>query len=361
MRFPAIIALILYFLVCSCSEQIKFQAPLINNDYNKLCSNKELILFLKKADELSDIIEIVDIDTIHDNLMIPSVLITDYTIDNAKKLRIMYIGQQHGNEPSGKEALLMFISEIVTGNHKQLLNEIELLIIPQVNPYGGDTDKRRNREDIDLNRDHLLLKAEETQFVQSCFDEFDPHVFVDIHEYYPFGKSWQEFGYIKNFDIQLGGPTNINIDSRIRELYKNSALPFVKAEIEKTGFTFFEYTLGGLPAGERLRHSTVDINDGRQSTGITNILSFIVEGKNGEDSIDNIKRRAESQLKTVHALNKYVLRNKDQIIQIVTNAKEKLQSNLADNEVAIRMEHVSDSTVLDYPLRSIYTGNDTVF
>jgi len=282
----------------------------------------------------------------------------DYT---SGKLNMLVFAQQHGNEPSGKEGALLFVSQFVEGKNMELLKHVNFFIIPQVNPDGGDNFERRNAAGIDLNRDHLLLQAPESQAIQEVFRKYMPEVSVDIHEYYPYSDSWKEFGYRKDFDIQLGGLTNINIDEEIYDLFKKETYPFVKQVVESQGYSFFEYTLGDLPDGERLRHSTVDVNDGRQSIGITNTLSFIIEGLRGEEKMDSIKRRAESQYYTILGLAKYAAMHATILKTKVNVARQKLIQGNANDSVAIRLDHFQGDEPLYYPLLSYETGKDSVF
>ncbi|MGB5850321.1 MAG: hypothetical protein WBH40_17665 [Ignavibacteriaceae bacterium] len=62
-----------------------------------------------------------------------------------------------------------------------------------------------------------------------------------------------------------------------------------------------------------MRHSTYDINDGRQSFGILNSFSSIQEGLNCKDSIDNIKMPVERQAPGMIGFLEFVYLNKNVI------------------------------------------------
>ncbi|MDF1548895.1 MAG: M14 family zinc carboxypeptidase, partial [Bacteroidales bacterium] len=270
--------LLAYCMVCSCqTKQVKKTPilPLEQSDYRKLTTNAEMIAYLEMASNFSEMINIEILDSTISGKRIPLIWLGTKGEKNNSKPSLLFFAQQHGNEPSGKEGLLLLINEFALGRHLDLLENVNLFIIPQTNPDGGDKNERRNSDGIDLNRDHLLFQSNEARLVQKVFDEYQPEVVVDIHEYYPYSEEWDKFGYSRNIDIQFGGPTNINIDSGIQKFFYTTAFPEVKQQVEKDGYSFFEYTLGYLPEGERLRRSTVDINDGRQSLGITNTIAFI--------------------------------------------------------------------------------------
>ncbi|MGM0498026.1 MAG: M14 family zinc carboxypeptidase [Bacteroidota bacterium] len=365
-RYAILISVLLLLFGCRDVKQpdnqtLSVQAPIEAHEFKQLTSNKELIQYLNKADSLSELITVSVPAKSVEGKDIPLVKISHKeNIDN-EKLTIFFFAQQHGDEPSGKEGLLLLINEILQGKHNEWIEHVDLLIMPQVNPDGGDENQRRNANGIDLNRDHLEISSPEVKAVHDVFQSYTPEVTVDVHEYDPYSSSWREFGYLKDFDIQLGGMTNKNVDSNLKQLFYDSALPFVEDYVTEAGYSFFEYTLGDLPNGKRLRRSTVDVNDGRQSFGILNTFSFIVEGKYGKDSVDHLERRAKSQLRTAKGLITFMIENQDKVKNEVKKAREKLKHSKQGEKVAIRMHHVKGDKSLKYPLKSIKTGNDTVF
>ncbi|MCB2196281.1 MAG: hypothetical protein KQH79_10485 [Bacteroidetes bacterium] len=346
------------FIAISCSNQ-PVPTPLEESNFTHLTANRQLVNYLDKISKKSHEITYSILGITDNNRQIPLVVLK--TPDSLKKPTILIIAQQHGNEPSGKEGMLLLLKDFASGKYTDWLSKFDIYILPQLNPDGGDQNQRRNAGNIDLNRDHLILNSDEAKIAQDLFDTLRPIVTVDFHEYYPFSQTWTEFGYRKNFDIQFGGLTNINIDSTIRNYFYDQVFPDVESYVKTEGYSFFEYTLGNYALGTRLRHSTVDINDGRQSFGICNTLSFIVEGMNGKDSINRIQRRALSQYQTAKGILNSVYQNFDRVYEIVTTAREKNFIPDSTETVSIRMDHFKDDSSLNYPLLSLKTGKDTVF
>jgi hypothetical protein len=345
-------------IAISCSDQ-SLQTPLEDSHFTRLTTNKQLVDYLQKVTEKTDEITYSIIGTTVYNRPIPLVILK--TPGSSKKPSILFIAQQHGNEPSGKEGMLLLLKDFAKGDYTDWLDKFDLYILPQLNPDGGDQNQRRNASDIDLNRDHLILQSNEARIAQNLFDTLRPIVTVNFHEYYPFSETWTEFGYRKNFDIQFGGLTNININTEIRNYFYDHIFQDVESYVKSEGYSFFEYTLGNYARATRLRHSTVDINDGRQSFGICNTLSFIVEGMNGKDSIDRIERGALSQYQTAKGILNSVYQNFEQITEIVTTAREKNFIQDSTEIVSIRMDHFKGDSSLSYPLLSLQTGKDTAF
>ncbi len=335
--------------------------PIIIDNYSSLTSYGQMMNYLKKVSALSKNISMNITGESVEGREIPLIKISNEENIAKEKVNIFLFAQQHGDEPSGKEALLMLIDGFANGQNQSWLKKVNLLLIPQVNPDGGEKNKRKNANGDDLNRDHLVLQNPETRAVHKVFNKYLPEVTVDIHEYDPYSDYWKEFGYQKNFDIQLGFLTNLNVDKKLTDLFYKEILPYVEEDIESRGYSFFEYTLGDFPAGKRLRHSTVDINDGRQSLGILNSLSFIVEGKYGKDSVENLETRTLSQCLTAKSIIEYSVKNSEMIDSLVYQSRKKLRKASQGEKVAIRMNHVKGNKNLKYPLKSLTTGKDTVF
>lgn len=349
----------LLFLYAAASAQVKL--PLELNNYDSLTSHDQLICFVDEI-KTSQKIKTEIIGKSGGGYNIPVLLISNGEFGNAgSKIKVMIFAQQHGNEPSGKEGALMLLKEIYDGKLDTLFDKIDLAIVPQLNPDGAEKNERRNSSREDLNRNHLTLSQPETEALHKLFNKFLFEVTMDVHEYYPYGGEWQEFGYVKNFDEQIGAATNPNVAVEIREMQNKDALPFFKKYLTDYKFTFNNYILDGPPNKFRIRHSTVDINDGRQSFAILNTLSFIMEGLNGRDrSADNIKHRAEGQAAGMKALLEYSYKNKNNIIKTVKDARANLKHSRAGEVVAIRMEHVKGIDTLLLSLRSVYSGNDSL-
>ena len=234
------------------------------------------------------------------------------------------------------------------------------MLVPQMNPDGAAVNERRNGNGADLNRNHLILTQPEVIGLHKLFNKYLPEATLDVHEYYPYGDDWLEYGYVKNFDEQFGAATDINVSAQIREYSNKAFFPFAENYLKDRGYTFNNYILGGPPGVSRFRHSTVDINDGRQSFGILNSFSFILEGLNGKDTfLDNIKHRADGQKTAMEALISFVVNNKDVIKMMVKNEREKLRNSKEGDLVAIRMEHVKADSSLKLRLKSVKTGEDT--
>ncbi|MBK7632199.1 MAG: hypothetical protein IPJ23_16135 [Ignavibacteriales bacterium] len=336
--------------------------PLQISDYTKITSHSELSKFIKNIEENFDLISIEVISKSVEGRELYAIYFskTGFGKDESK-IRVLVFAQQHGNEQSGKEGALLLVNEILKPENQYLFDKIDFALIPQMNPDGSEKNERRNGNRMDLNRNHLILTEPETIGLHNLFNKYLFEVSMDVHEYAPYGGSWEKYGYRRNFDETVGALTNLNISDEIRKLSYETYLPFIFKYFSKKGFSVFHYLPGGPPEIDYIRYSTFDINDGRQSLGIQNTFSFIQEGLNGTDNfVDNIKQRAEGQMTGMRGLLEFAYKHKDEIKMLVTAEREKLVTNKVSNKVAIQLDHFADGSKLELPLLSYYSNTDTV-
>ncbi len=336
--------------------------PLQKSDYKKITSHTELSQFIKEVENKSDLIksEVIAKSVEGRELFAVYFSKSDFGKDESK-IKVLIFAQQHGNEQSGKEGALLLINELLKPENQYLFDKIDFCVVPQMNPDGSDANKRRNGNNMDLNRNHLILTEPETIGLHKLFNKYLFEVSMDVHEYFPYGETDKKFGYRENNDEEVGVNTNVNISQNIRDISKNIYLPFIKKYLNDRNFSYFEYCPGGPPEIDYIRYSTYDINDGRQSLGIQNTFSFIQEGMNGEDGfVDNIKHRTEGQMTGMRGLLEFAYNHNDEIKTLVQNERSKLIDNTVSDKVGIQLNHVADGSKLELPLLSYYSNKDTV-
>ena len=335
--------------------------PLEKNNYQKVTSYDELTSFVKQLDESSELlkVEIIGQTVQKRNLYALKFSSSEFGKDKSK-IKVLFHAQQHGNEQSGKEGALLLAKALLKPENRYLLDKIDFAIVPQMNPDGSEKNQRRNGNSMDMNRNHLILTEPETQALHKFFDTYLFEVTMDIHEYSPYGGEWEKYGYRKNSDETLGVTTNPNVSESIRKISNKEVFPFWSKYLTDRKFSTSVYAPGGPPELDYIRHSTFDINDGRQSFGIQNTLSFIQEGLNGQDNfVANIRHRAEGQMTGMLAMLEFVYSQKDEIKKMVKAERKSLVSGKANQMVSIQSEHVANGQKLTLTLFSYYSKTDT--
>ncbi len=270
---------------------------------------------------------------------------------NRTKPTIFIVASQHGNEQSAKEAALWFLRDLAVGELKPLLNKVNFLIIPQANPYGNQFNRRQNEDNLDLNRDHVKLESAEVRAIHRVFRTWMPEVTIDLHE------KGDDF-----YRVSIGCISNANISLGLQEFSRNTILAEVKKSLEKKRTTFFEYLVTqemGLDSSagvryrpeelagreEMMRYSTTDLNDGRNSLGIYETLSFIQECASRHD-LESLEQRTRWQYSGIRAFTEAIAGHGQEAAALV----RELRRDLADRAktysdadlVHLRMEYVRD-------------------
>ncbi|MBK9170502.1 MAG: hypothetical protein IPM24_23995 [Bryobacterales bacterium] len=92
-------------------------------------------------------------------------------------LRIFLLCGQHGDERAVRRSLRAFLRAPCLDPH------VQVAALDLANPDGGALRTRPNALGIDLNRDHLLLRAPETRALHGFVRAWQPHLVADFHNY----------------------------------------------------------------------------------------------------------------------------------------------------------------------------------
>ena len=294
-------------------------------------------------------------------------VITKEGVDNPKALNrtrptIMIVASQHGNEQSAKEAALRLIRDLAVGDLKPMLSQVNFLIIPQANPYGNFVNRRTNEQNLDLNRDHVKLESPETQTIHKVFRAWMPEVTLDLHEK---GDDY--------YRVSTGCVSNININPALERYSRETVFPAIEKKVLADGFTWHEYLVseaigstqaagvpdrqgrGGPPREIAMRPSTTDLNDGRNSPGIYDTLSFIQECSSRHD-VPTLQERTNWQYSGISGLIDTVARDSRQVLNLVRLKRADLLRNARKPSPAqvvyLKMQYVRDPKQPELILKS---------
>ena len=193
----------------------------------------------------------------------------------SERWKVLLYAQQHGDELSGKDALLFLLRDVAR-KPELLPEEVDLWVFPMMNPDGAEAGTRRNGAGADLNRDHIGLEQPETQALHRVARRIRPDVAVDCHEFAREPEEYRARGWRKWSDITLDGLNNPLFSPELIGTARRWVDMVAEAE-EKAGHPFLRYWVGGLPPHEEQRHSAPDIDGGLNAIGMYGGLSFIAE------------------------------------------------------------------------------------
>ncbi|MBT8071079.1 MAG: DUF2817 domain-containing protein [Gammaproteobacteria bacterium] len=331
------------------AAQLKTQLEL--SGFQELTSYQRMMGYLGPLADSSANLKMEIIGTSVKGRSIPALFFSldeEFASQREAKPLVLIFCQHHGDEPSGKEAALI-VARRLLNEDTALLENLDLILVPQINPDGSESGQRRNANDMDLNRNHVILSEPEANAIHQLFLDWMPEVSLDVHEYNAVTDKWVKAGYLKDAEEMLGGVTNLNIDPTIIDFTRNTFIPETGAGIEEDGYRFNRYIVGSPFEGDVVRFSTTAINDGRQSTGIYNTLSFIFEGKRYGNLTGEIEKRTHGQVSAILNFLKTTGRHARTILETVRQAR----SNIDKQELSfIQMDYFADENrpVLDFPV-----------
>ncbi|MCX6569924.1 MAG: M14 family zinc carboxypeptidase [Candidatus Aminicenantes bacterium] len=271
-------------------------------------------------------------------------------LDRAKPT-VLFTAAQHGNEQSAKEAVLWILRDLAQGDLRPLLEKVNVLVMPQTNPYGNFMNIRANELGLDMNRDHIKLEAEGVRAIHRVFRAWMPEVTIDVHEK---GDDY--------YRVSIGCVSNVNVGWDLQDFSRKVILAEVEKSLKKKNFTFHEYlvtedlgvdTSSGAaygrgeagPREEMKRYSTTDINDGRNSLGIFETLSFIQEGASRHD-LETLRDRTRWQYNGLRAFLESVAGHAAEVLKMVKDDRARLLERAAapaENDVVhLRMKFARD-------------------
>ena len=226
---------------------------------------------------------------------------------------VLLVGQQHGDEPAGSEALLVIAqalaqdpaSSVAAGGLDAVLDRIDVVILPRANPDGTAADRRATASGIDLNRDHLMLHTPEAQAQAQLVREFNPVVVVDAHEYAVLGSYVEKFGAVQRFDalVQYAMVANLPefITKASEEWFRQPVLQALRAQ----GLTSeWYYTTSTDVANKKVAMGGVQPDTGRNVNGLRNAISFLIETRGIGLGHTHLQRRVHTHVTAIASVLK---------------------------------------------------------
>ena len=216
---------------------------------------------------------------------------------------VWMIGQQHGNEPAGGEAMLALAKALADGELTPLLETLSIVIIPRANPDGAAAGTRENAAGFDINRDHGLLTQPEVQMIHSLYRQLPPVLVVDAHEF-TVGQRWMEkLGGLQAIDMMVLSATHPMVLRPLRKLADEVFQPAIETAIAPFELTSFVYHTTSSRAGDR----SISVGGNapgiaRNAFGLTGAVSFLIETRGVGIGLDSYQRRVATHYIAARAL-----------------------------------------------------------
>ncbi|MES2229031.1 MAG: M14 family metallocarboxypeptidase [Pseudomonadota bacterium] len=212
---------------------------------------------------------------------------------------VLLVGQQHGDEPAGAEALIVIAQELSAGALASVLDRIDVVILPRANPDGAAAGLRGTASGVDASRDHLLLRTPEAQAqaLAQLVREFDPAVVVDAHEYAPLGRFLEKFGAVQRFDVLIQYAMTANLSEFVTKASEEwFRRPMLRSLNARGLSSEWYHTTSADPNDRKVAMGGVRPDTVRNVNGLRNAVSLLVETRGAGLGRAHLLRRVQTQV-----------------------------------------------------------------
>lgn len=283
-----------------------YSTPGLTNGRTTFTSNAELGQMLRQiasAPAGGAKAELITAGTSQEGTPIHALLLTRaastalHDLDASGRPTVLLIGQQHGDEPAGSEALLAMAQSLAQGPLAPLLDKLNVLLVPRANPDGAASGRRTTSNGIDMNRDHLLLQTPEADALAKLSRNYRPVAVFDSHEFTVAGRYLDKFQAVQRYDALLQTPTTANthefVGKAANEWY---LLPMQKALTDQGMSTNWYYTTTKKADDLTLSMGGVRPDTGRNVYALKNAPSLLIETRGVGIGRAHIQRRVHSHV-----------------------------------------------------------------
>lgn len=296
-------------------------------------THEEMMSFLEALQRASDNVHLRIVGASQEGRAIPLLVLSNSgraePVDLARLGRpvVMLVGLQHGNEPAGGEAMLALAQALAQGPLKPLLDRISVLIMPRANPDGAHYFTRSPYSTVDINRDHVKVALPETAAQHAVVNAYQPHVFVDAHEFSVATRWIEKFGVLQSYDLLLQYATNPNVTAGLTKLADELYLRNMRRDIERAGYTHsWYYTTSYNMQDKRVSMGGTTPDIGRNFAGLQHAISFLVESRGVGIGRQSYARRVHSHLTAIGALLQTTAEHSQQVLDAVHESRRSVTS-----------------------------------
>ena len=238
----------------------------------------------------------------------------------------LLIGQQHGDEPAGAEALLVVAGRLAEPSDPlaAVLERLDVVVLPRANPDGARAGQRRNAAGLDPNRDHLRLAGPEAAVIAALMQSLRPVLVADLHEYLALGGYVARLGAIKRHDLLLQGPATPNLPPAIAAATEAwLRQPLAEAlQAQGIGNDWYGVEPAGAEAAGRPSFSMGGLSPGlaRNAAALRHAPTLLLESRGFDLGRLHLQRRVHAHVLAVDALLRAAALRADELVALRDDA-----------------------------------------
>ena len=209
------------------------------------------------------------------------VLAAPVSLPARPRLKVLLVGSQHGGaEPAGGEALLTVARDLIDGDLRPLLDDLDVVLIPNANPDGRDLHRRSNANRVNINTDFVRLSQPESRALVRALARYAPDTVLDTHESAVLKRrTLAREGYLTDFDAQFEVANNPALPGVMQAYARHTVLAALIARVSDGGLPANHYIGEITSTRQPITHGGLTLRNFRNTAGLHGALSVLVETK----------------------------------------------------------------------------------
>jgi len=248
---------------------------------------------------------------------------------------VLLAANVHGGERTFREGLLVLMRDLATPGTpaNDLLDEVTVLVAPQINPDGFEATERGQRGNswgIDLNRDYVKLEHPSiASYVQNMIGDWRPHLFIDGHN-----------GGARPYNLNYQCTSHYDSAIELTLICDNEIFPAINDKLAGEGMKAWYYQRGNE---EEWNTGGSQVRIGRNYGGMTNSVGILFEAPSQELEVG-----ARAGYLGYLAVVEWAVENASHLMGTVAAARaETIEMGAAPSgQIAVEMEYAAE----DYPV-----------
>jgi hypothetical protein len=252
---------------------------------------------------------------------------------------VLLAANVHGGERTFREGLMILLRDFATPGTEAngLLDNITVLVAPQINPDGFEASQngqRGNSWGIDLNRDYVKLEHPSIQsYVKNLIGAWRPHLFIDGHN-----------GGSRPYNLNYQCTSHYDSAIELTLICDDEIFPAIDAKLESEGMKSWYYTGGNE---EEWRTGGSQVRIGRNYGGMVNSVGILFEAPQ-----QTLETGARAGYLGYFAVAEYAAQNAGHLLSTVQAARAETiaMGSVPYGQIAVEMEYAAEDYPVDYEL-----------
>lgn len=251
---------------------------------------------------------------------------------------VMLVGQQHGDEPAGSEALLLIAREFAPGGLLEpLLARINVVIVARANPDGALAGQRTTANGVDMAHDHLLLRTPEAQALAALTHGYHPMVVLDAGEFSVIEPYLQKFKALPRHDVLLQYAGTANVHEFITKAAREWLHAPMKAALQNAQLSSdWYYTPSADPQDLSLSMDSIAPDTLTNVNALRNALGLVVKTRGAGIGHTHLQRRVHSQVVAISSALHSAAERAAELSQVQSFVRRDIASHACRNQLVVQ-------------------------